>query len=60
MQKFKDIAKMLVESEEFAEESVRAAVERAALRELLERERIYAETGVKSAALDVETDKEDE
>ena len=60
MQKFKDIAKMLVESEEFAEESVRAVVERAALRELLERERIYAETGVKSAALDVETDKEDE
>ena len=50
---------MLVESEEFAEESVCAAVERAALRELLERERIYAETGVKSAALDVET-KEDE
>lgn len=60
MQKFKDIAKMLVESEEFAEETVRAAVERAALRELLETERIYAETGVKSAAFDVETDKEDE
>jgi hypothetical protein len=55
MNKFKDIAAQLVESDEFAEDAVRAAVERAALRELLEDEGFYAENGISLAALD--TDK---
>ena len=60
MNKFKDIAAKLIESNEFAEEAVRAAVERAALKELLEDERFYAENGISMAALNVEeeTDKE--
>lgn len=53
MKKFKDIASMLLESDEFAEEAVRAAVERAALKELLEEERTYCETpDITIAALD--------
>ena len=61
MNKFKDIAAKLIESDEFAEEAVRAAVERAALKELLEDERFYAENGISMAALKVEeeTDKEE-
>ena len=57
MNKFKDIAAQLIESDEFAEDAVRAAVERAALRELLEEERFYAENGISLAALDIEEDK---
>jgi hypothetical protein len=38
---------------------VRAAVERAALKELLEEERFYAENGISLAALDIEEDKKD-
>ena len=53
MKKFKDIASMLLESDEFAEEAVRAAVERAALKELIEEERTYCETpDITIAALD--------
>lgn len=60
MNKFKEIAKMLLENEEFAEDAVRAAVERAALRELLEDERVMMEqTGIEKAALDVK-DEDDE
>ena len=61
MNKFKDIAAKLIESDEFAEEAVRASVERAALKELLEDERFYAENGISMAALNVEeeTDKEE-
>ena len=61
MNKFKDIAAKLIESDEFAEEAVRAAVERTALKELLEDERFYAENGISMAALNVEeeTDKEE-
>ena len=61
MNKFKDIATKLIESDEFAEEAVRAAVERAALKELLEDERFFAENGISMAALNVdeETDKEE-
>lgn len=61
MNKFKDIAAKLIESDEFAEEAVCAAVERAALKELLEDERFYAENGISMAALNVEeeTDKEE-
>ena len=58
MNKFRNIAAMLIESDEFAEEAVRAAVERAALKELLEDEKIYAERGICRAALN--TDEDDE
>ena len=44
MNKFKDIAAKLIESDEFAEEAVRAAVERAALKELIEDERSMRRT----------------
>jgi RNA polymerase sigma factor (sigma-70 family) len=60
MKKFKDFAKKLLESDEFAEEAVRATAERAALRELLEEERIYAENGITMAALDIDEEPENE
>lgn len=60
MKKFKDFAKKLLESDEFAEEAVRATAERAALRELLEEERIYAENGITMAALDIVEKPENE
>lgn len=59
MNKVKDIATQLIKNEEFAEDAVRAAVERAALKELLEDERFYAENGISLAALDIEEDKKD-
>ena len=58
MNKFRNIAAMLIDSDEFAEEAVRAAVERAALKELLEDEKICAERGICRAALN--TDEDDE
>ena len=58
MNKFKDIAAKLIENDEFAEEAVRAAVERAALKELLNDEKVYAENGICMAALDVDKDSE--
>jgi DNA-directed RNA polymerase specialized sigma24 family protein len=58
MNKFRNIAAMLIESDEFAEEAVRAAVERAALKELLEDEKICAERRICRAALN--TDEDDE
>ena len=59
MNKFKEIAAMLLESDEFAEEVVRASVERAALRELLKEESIIMnDQSIRRAALDIE-DKED-
>ena len=60
MKKFKDFAKKLLESDEFAEEAVRATAERAVLRELLEEERIYAENGITMAALDIDDEPEKE
>ena len=59
MKQFKDFAKKLLDNDEFAEEVVRATVERAALRELLSEERVYAETGVTMAALDIENESDD-
>lgn len=59
MNKFKDIAAKLIESDEFAEEAVRAAVERAALKELLEDEKFYAENGITMAALNTDDDAEE-
>ena len=59
MNKFKEIASMLLESDEFAEEVVRASIERAALRELLKEESIMMnDKSIKTAALDIEN-KED-
>ena len=60
MKKFKDFAKKLLESDEFAEEAVRATAERAALKEVLEEERIYAENGITMAALDIDDEPEKE
>ena len=58
MKKFVDFAKKLLADDEFAEDAVRDAVERAALRELINEERVYAETGVTQAALDLEEDSD--
>lgn len=59
MNKFKDIAAKLIESDEFAEEAVRAAVERAVLKELIEDEKVYAENGICMAALNTDDDAEE-
>lgn len=59
MNKIKDIAIQLIESEEFAEEAIRNAVERAALRELLAEEMTYADSGFCMAALDVDDKNKD-
>ena len=58
MNKFKDIAAKQIESDEFAEEAVRAVVERAALKELLENEKVYAEIGICTAALNTDDTEE--
>ena len=48
---------MLLESDEFAEEVVRASVERAALRELLKEESIMMnDKSIRRAALDLDTE----
>ena len=61
MGKLKDIAGKLIENDEFEEEEVRAAVERAALRELLAEESvIMMEAGVIKAALDVDDEQKGE
>ena len=59
MNKFKDIAAKLLENDEFAEEAVRAAVERAALKELINNERVYEENGISMAAFDEDEDTEE-
>ena len=58
MKKFVDFAKKLLADDEFAEDAVRDTVERAALRELINEERVYAETGVTQAALDLDEDSD--
>ena len=58
MNKVKDIATQLVESEEFAEDAVRNAVERTALRALLAEEMSYADGGFCLAALDDDENRE--
>ena len=57
MNKFKDIAAKLIENDECAEEAVRAAVERTAIKELMNNERVYAENGISMAALDEDTEE---
>ena len=60
MNQFKEIAKKLIENDEFAEEAVRACVERAVLREMLEDELIMMnDTSIKKAALETDKEKED-
>lgn len=59
MNKFKDIAAKLIENDEFAEEAVRAAIERAALKELLEDEKVYAKGRVCTAALNTDEDTDE-
>ena len=59
MNRIKEIAARIIENDEFAEEVVRNAIERAALRELIENERIHAESGHSMAALDID-DKDGE
>lgn len=59
MNQFKDIAKRLLESDEFVEETVRACIERAALRELLEEERVLmSDSSIRKAALDIDESKD--
>lgn len=58
MKKFVDFAKKLIADDEYAEEAIRDAVDRAALKELIEEERIYARTGVTRAALDIDEDSD--
>ena len=58
MNKFKEIANKLFEDEEFAEESIRGAAERSALRDLL-REEQELDNGMSIAALDEPDDEPD-
>lgn len=58
--KFKDMAAKLIESNEFAEEAVRASVERAALNEPIEDEKVYAKNGICMAALNTDDDDAEE
>ena len=61
MNKFIEIGKMLVNNEEYAEDMVRAAVERAALRELLEDEcAMMNNANIRMAALDIEDEDQQE
>ena len=59
MNRIKEIAARIIENDEFAEEVVRNAIERAALRELIEEERIHADCGHCMAALDIEEKDEE-
>lgn len=59
MNKFKEIAAQLIESEEFAEDAVRAAVERAALRDLIADERFYTDNDIAMAALNVDKEEKE-
>lgn len=56
MSKFKDIAKQLIENDEFAEDVVRNAVERAALMEFLEQEKANENDGLTMAAYNPDED----
>ena len=58
MNRIKEIAARIIEDDEFAEEIIRNAVERAALRELREDERIHANSSSCMAALDIDDKNE--
>jgi hypothetical protein len=58
MNQFKEIAKKLIENDEYAEEAVPACVERAVLKELLADERLMQnDASIKMAALEIDEDK---
>ena len=57
MKKFVEIGKMLIKNDEFAEEVVRNAVERAALRALLEEEKENSDEGFMMAAFNPDDDE---
>ncbi|MBQ9137590.1 MAG: sigma-70 family RNA polymerase sigma factor [Alistipes sp.] len=59
MNKIRNIAAQLFADDDFAEEVVRNAIERAALRELIEEERYNADNGFCMAALDIDSKAED-
>lgn len=60
MKKFVDFANKLLDSDELAEDAIRNAVERAALKELLIEEAEFAKAGITMAAYDIEDiDSED-
>lgn len=59
MKKAKDIKAMLIDCGEFTEDEVRATVERTSLKEIIQDERIYAESGMCMAALDIEEDTDE-
>ena len=59
MNRIREIAARIIEDDEFAEEIIRNAVERAALRELIEDERIHANSGSCMAALDIDENNEE-
>lgn len=59
MNKIKEIAAQLIENDEFAEEVIRNAVERAALRELIDEEKFNADNGICMAALDIDKESTD-
>lgn len=54
MNKFRDIAKMLVENDEYAEEAIRNAVERAALRDVIKEAAENADSHITIAALETD------
>lgn len=58
MKQFKDFAMKLLDNDEYAEEVVRATVERAALREIISVERVYAKENITMAALDIDDESE--
>ena len=60
MNKVKEIAAQLIENDEFAEEAVRNAIERAALRELIEEEKYNSNNGFCMAALDIDKENNDD
>ena len=59
MNKIKEIAALVIKNDDFAEEVIRNAVERAALRELIEEEKYNADNGFCLAALDIDNENED-
>ena len=60
MNRIKEIAARIIENDEFAEEAVRNAIERAALRELIQEEKIHANSGNSMAALNVDEKNEEQ
>ena len=60
MNRIKEIAARIIEDDEFAEEAIRNAIERTALRELIEDERIHANSGYSIAALHVDNNDEEQ